>query len=611
MSEAVEKSYISRTSGLKTKDYIGYALGDTACCLVFGLVTSLLQKFYTDIFNLSPLFIMLMFIGARVWDAVNDPIMGRICDSIKPGKYGRYRPWFIYAGPPLAVSAILMFAKWPGLGDNYVATCVYATITYVLFGMCYTMLQIPYGSLASVVTTDEKERTKLSVFRSIGAGLGSVPVLLIATFAYKNRVDASGAEVIGENGKVLQDMVYTPVIIGVVILALLCLVMLVLAFRMNKERVIAKPAEHREKGATAKVIKTLFKNRAFVAVSVASMLLLAGQMFTQSFYLYLFDDYFGANWMNLVSTVCTYAPMAIFMFITPKMVRKFGKKEICAVGMALAAGANLAMFALRGVQPGILMYLFLVFCFISGCGLTFMVLQVWSMATDAIDDIEVKTGQRDDGTAYSFFMFFRKLGQVIAAVAVNGALLGMNYAYEKGAVQSMSNLKVMYDLATIIPAVLFGIMALVLFLWYPLSKKKVAELQVLKEAKLKEAYESNEITLEGHAPVETAETPQAEVAEESEQSEEVATDGDVSDEDNACDEENIAPDNEDDGADENVASEEDSVAHSDETDVLTEAIEESQVEDSTEVQAEEQVAYGEDALDEIPSDEEIAEETEE
>ena len=498
MSEAVtnDTSYISRTSGLKTKDYIGYALGDTACCLVFGLVTSLLQKFYTDIFHLSPLFIMLMFIGARVWDAVNDPIMGRICDTVKPSKYGRYRPWFLYAGPPLAIAAILMFAKWPGLGEdgNVVGTCIYATITYILFGMCYTMLQIPYGSLASVVTTDEKERTKLSVFRSIGAGLGSVPVLLIATFAYANRVDENGVEVIGENGKVLQDMVYTPVIIGVVIMAVLCMVMLFLAFKFNKERVVAKPAEKREKGTTKKIIKTLFSNRAFVAVSVASMLLLAGQMFTQSFYLYLFDDYFGANWMNLVSTVCTYAPMAIFMFFTPKMVRKFGKKEICAVGMVLAAGANLILFALRGVEPGILMYLFLVLCFVSGCGLTFMVLQVWSMATDAIDDIEVKTGQRDDGTAYSFFMFFRKLGQVIAAVAVNGALLGMNYAYEKGAVQSMENLKVMYDMATIIPAVLFGLMAIVLFFWYPLSKKKVAELQVLKEARLKEAFESNELS---------------------------------------------------------------------------------------------------------------------
>ena len=74
VAQATEQSFISRTSGLKTKDYIGYAMGDTACCLVFGLVTSLLQKFYTDIFHLQPLFIMLMFIGARIWDAINDPI---------------------------------------------------------------------------------------------------------------------------------------------------------------------------------------------------------------------------------------------------------------------------------------------------------------------------------------------------------------------------------------------------------------------------------------------------------------------------------------------------------------------------------------------------------
>lgn len=495
---AESNSYIARTSGLKGKDYVGYALGDTACCLVFGLVTSLLQKFYTDIFALSPLFIMLMFIGARVWDAINDPIMGRICDSVKPNKWGRYRPWFLYASVPLVISSILMFVKWPGLGEggSYAGTAVYATITYIMFGMSYTMLQIPYGSLASVVTTDEKERTKLSVFRSIGAGLGSVPVILIASFAYKNRVGDDGKDIMGANGRPIQDMQYLPVIIGVVVLSLICFVMLMLAFKFNKERVVSTTVgQKKAKGETLTIIKNLFKNRAFLAVSVAGMLLLAGQMFTQSFYLYLFDDYFGANWMNTVSTVCTYAPMAIFMFFTPKMVRKFGKKEICGVGMILAAVANLALFAMRGVEPKILMWLFLVFCFISGCGMTFFVLQVWSMATDAIDDIEIRTGRRDDGTAYSFFMFFRKLGQVIAAVAVNGALLGMHYETGKGAVQSLDNLHVMYDMATIIPAVLFGIMAVVLLVWYPLSRKKVAELQVAKEAKLKEAYESNAINI--------------------------------------------------------------------------------------------------------------------
>ena len=216
-----ENSYIARTSGLKAKDYVGYAMVDMAGCLVFALVTTLLQKFYTDIFHLSPLFIMIMFIAARVWDAVNDPIMGRICDTVKPGRFGRYRRWILIVALPLAVSSVLMFVKLPGIGEegHGFATAVFATCTYLLFGMVYTVLQIPYGSLASVVTTDVHERSKLSVFRSIGAALGSIPVLLIASFAYEKRLDAAGNVVLGENGKAITDMQYVPVIRGVVIMA--------------------------------------------------------------------------------------------------------------------------------------------------------------------------------------------------------------------------------------------------------------------------------------------------------------------------------------------------------------------------------------------------------
>ena len=133
--------------------------------------------------------------------------------------------------------------------------------------------------------------------------------------------------------------------------------------------------------------------------------------------------------------------------------------------------------------------------FISGCGLTTLVMQLWAMVTDSIDDIEVKTGSRDDGTAYSIFNFFRKFGQVLSALCVNGALLGMSYNYEKGAVQTLSNLRKMYDLATLIPAVLFGVMAALLFFAYPLSRRKVEELQELKEVRLKESYEQNIIDI--------------------------------------------------------------------------------------------------------------------
>jgi len=473
-------------------------MGDAAGCLVFSLVTTLLQKFYTDVFHISPLFIMLMFICARFWDAVNDPIMGRICDTSKTTKYGRYRPWFLRVAAPLAVLTILMFFKWPGLtGDvNYVGTCIYATFTHILWGMCYTVLQIPYGSLASVVTTDVHERNKLSIYRAMGAAVGSIPVMAISSFAYAKRVDAAGNFVIGENGKIITDLQYKPVIIGVIIMSVCSMIMLFLTFKLNKERVITKASE-KQKGATKRVLKILLKDKAFVSISIVAMLLLAGQMFTQSFYLYLFNDYFNANWMNMASMACTYSPMLILMFVMPKLARKIGKKEVCSTGMIFAAFANLVMFALRSAEPSAILIPFLVLCFISGVGQTTVVLQLWSMATDTFDSIEVNTGSRDDGTAYSVFNFFRKLGQVLAAICVNGSLLGMHYKYGKGDVQTLENLKKMYDMATLIPAVMFGLMGLILAVIYPLSKKKVSELQVLKEAKLKESFENNSIQIDG------------------------------------------------------------------------------------------------------------------
>ena len=226
----------------------------------------------------------------------------------------------------------------------------------------------------------------------------------------------------------------------------------------------------------------------------------------------------------MLPTVLTYLPMAILMFFTPKLVRKFGKKEVSGIGIVIAAVANLAMFLLLFMGKGnATLYIFMVFCLISGIGLNFFVLQVWAMAADSIDEIEIKTGSRDDGTAYSFFMFFRKLGQVIAAVAVNGTLLAMNYyeSIEATGTPSFSEgqLKIMFILATVIPAAMFGVMAIILLIIYPLSKKKVAQLQIDKEEKLRLAAECGEIeidsTAEVVAPVE--EVPQEETTEETQE----------------------------------------------------------------------------------------------
>ena len=176
----MDQSNISRTSGIKAKDKIGYLMGDFGSLCVFGLVQSVLQRYYTDILQINIVSIMTMMIVARVWDAINDPIWGRIIDGAQPRSDGRYRRWIKIFAVPVAVSAVLMFIKIPGLSDG--GKLAYAYVTYILFGMLYTCINIPYGSLAQVVTSSDKERSSLSVFRSVGSTFGAMPAMALMSF---------------------------------------------------------------------------------------------------------------------------------------------------------------------------------------------------------------------------------------------------------------------------------------------------------------------------------------------------------------------------------------------------------------------------------------------
>ena len=176
------ESYISRTSGIKARDKIGYAFGDLASCLVFGLTQSVLNKYYTDVLEISVLNVMIMTIIARIWDAVNDPIWGRLIDGAKLRSDGRYRHWIKIFALPVALAAVLMFLDVRGFDMGGRIAWIY--VTYILFGMLYTCINIPYGSLAQVITSDDKERSSLSVFRSIGSTFGAMPAMVLASVCY-------------------------------------------------------------------------------------------------------------------------------------------------------------------------------------------------------------------------------------------------------------------------------------------------------------------------------------------------------------------------------------------------------------------------------------------
>ncbi|MCH5191685.1 MAG: MFS transporter [Oscillospiraceae bacterium] len=462
------------THGIKFKDKIGYAMGDMGGLLTFSLIGAFQNKFYTDVLHISPAKIVVLILVARLWDAINDPIWGAFIDSRKPTRYGRFRPYIFWFSIPLAVSAVLMFTVIPNLSEaKYL---LFAYITYILYGMMYTAVNIPYGSLASVVTDDEKERSSLSMWRSIGAGLGGLPgTILLPMLVYTTTFSADGTKIQTLNG--------TKLTIGVLILSVISVAVYFGHYKLTKER-IAPPKKQKGDYNAFKTIGDLIKNRPFVMLCLASMLLIAFQFYYQSTYTYLFADYYHSAGLYSMVTVCTYLPMAILIPIMNKLIDKFGKKELCAGGMAFAAVVSFILFFIKTDNP----YVFLAFTLLSGLGQTFLVLEVWALVMDVIDYHEIRTHRREEGTAYAFFSFTRKLGQTLAGVGLNALLALIHYnseASENGLALPEEVLRKLYDISTLVPAIALALMAVILAFGYNLSKKKLsvlhAELEEIRQ----------------------------------------------------------------------------------------------------------------------------------
>ncbi len=452
-------------SGISGREKFCYGMGEVASGVTFGLVQSVLQKYYTDILEIGVISIMLLFVLARFWDAANDTLCGHVIARLEPDRSGRYRRWFRWFALPLAVSTVVMFIKIPGLTS--VGYFAYACVTYILFGMIYTCLNVPYGSLAQAVTIDSGERASLSVARSVGGVFGAVPALLLISFCYK--ADESG----------VKRMSYPIIIGGVAVIAVLSLLCYVVLYKGTRERIV-EPGKKDKKGVFFKSMKALLCDRAFVTAALVAMLYLASQQFSMSYSAYLFQYYFNAPGLTLLPTVFQYLPVAVMMFFATKLGNRFGRREICAWGVLAAGLGNLILYLLHTRS----VWLYIAVLLVSGIGTTFIYLLTWSIASDAIDHAALKSGV-EEPYAYSFFSFMRKLGHCVAAVFVNLALFKIGY---EGNVLKTSNitdatLTEMYTWSVLVPALLYLAIFVLLLFVYPLGKSAVAEQQKEKEAR--------------------------------------------------------------------------------------------------------------------------------
>ncbi|MFC4801933.1 MFS transporter [Neobacillus sp. GCM10023253] len=447
----VEKAAV-RPFGMKDK--LGYLFGDFGNDFFFILVASFLMVYYTDVYGLNPAFVGTLFLVARLWDAVADVSWGRFIDTRKSGKNGKFRPWIFRMSFPLVVTGVLMFVHIPGMSTGFYEA--YAFVTYILWGTLYSTVNIPYGSMASVITGDPVERTSLSSWRTLGGNLAGLIINVVGPMILfvNNKADANHF------------------LLGAIIFGVLAIACYMACYKMSVERITITDSK-KEKVNLGQTLKGLAKNKPLLWILIASLAFMVTFMLIGAVNVYLFKDYFGnAKALSMVGLIQSVAVFVGMPLVKP-LVAKFGKKEVAAAGLLLAAVVYGVLYLLPNLNANQFIGILAIAMF--GYGLFNLV--VWAFVTDVIDYHEYLTGLREDGTVYSIYSFARKVGQAIAGGVGGFAIASVGYNATLKA-QTQETLNGIHTLATLVPAVTLLVIFLILVFLYPLNKKKTQQLAI-------------------------------------------------------------------------------------------------------------------------------------
>lgn len=442
------------------KDQVGYVFGDMAGSFVNLFVDAYFLTFCTYALGIEASWMASLFLVSRLWDAVNDPIIGSFPDRWRLGKSGdKFTPWIKLFMIPLALSGILCFTKVPFEG---VALHAWVAFAYLLFGMSYTGTSMPFGAMANVVSTDPVDRSKLSRARSVGGGLvGAVALGMVPVFCFD------------ENENILPER-FT---ILAVIFGVLCIISYIILCTFTKERVreVRKEGEKFEYG---KVIKAALKNRPLIGVMVAtigSMLTVTGSSQTYS---YIYKEVYHNTDMILISTMAAMPFMIVVFPLIPKLVKKFGKRNVILItsAVSLVFSAIKLFFFIENV------ILYTALNILAMIGQTAFTMLIWALVSDCLDYSEWKTGVRSDGSMYSLYTFSRKIGSTVASTGIAASLSLVGYQSGLNVVQTDEAVMGIYYLCNAIPFLCYALQLIGIGLIFNLDKKKTDEMYAAMEA---------------------------------------------------------------------------------------------------------------------------------
>lgn len=376
------------------RDKIGYGLGDFGCNMSFAFINNYLMVFYVTCMGIKAKHFAIIILLAKIFDAINDPIIGGICDASKPGKDGKFKPWIKWASLPLLVSSILMFIYAPNA--PYALKIAMCLGLYCVWSVAYTSVNVPYGSMQSVITTQSDERSSLSTWRSVGAMLAQIPVMvLLPKLVYDSKTSNPRGNV----------FIY---IVGV--MGLIGFVSFILLRKLTTERV-EPTVNNVQKFNYFKTLASFFKNKPMMGVTISSVAYLALMMTVTNSMQYVFMCYFKNTKIIPIATVIAGLPIGLGIVITKPLLKKFTKKQLCTYPFAISAvAAGIATFV-RFDNP----YVWIAFIGVSMFGTCFYLTLMWALVADCIDYQEEKTGRREEGSIYATYSLFRKIAQGVGA----------------------------------------------------------------------------------------------------------------------------------------------------------------------------------------------------
>lgn len=437
------------------RDKLGYAAGDFGCNMSCAIITSYMMLFYVNVIGINPLHYATIVAIIKIFDAFDDPVIGALVDAGHPGKRGKFHPWILGSAIPLVFVGALVFLNIPSAPYWVrIAVCV---VTYIAWDIAYTSMNIPYGSMASVITADPVQRTQLSNFRSVGALLANLPVMIIVPLM-----------LFKDNNPVGSRFLPLTLVLGIISFGAF-----MLTYFLCEERI--KPAKKEQvKFDYIATLKAIGKNRPMVGLIICTLVFKLFCFSSGSTNQYVFMCYFRDTNLLSLSNLATMLPMILCMTCVTPLTKRFGKKALCSWPFLGSFIVDMILAFAPISSP----YVWIALQFVSGAFMGLFSLLMWALIADCIDYQEMITGRREEGTVYATYNFLSKF---VSSFSSSIIAVGLSVSGYVAAMQSEQTLEVANNLkimSGILPAFGCLIAFLAMYFIYNLDNQKLSEMNV-------------------------------------------------------------------------------------------------------------------------------------